>query len=155
MCIETLAHSRTARLMRIIKLMLTIRNSCVTGHRAQCTWKWKCTDVKQGSMNGDADDDNVPLIIWREDPHHDAAFSHSSGIFICIFGARCRFFTHTSFCTGCGASAGSVPSFIGRTVLSRGPVKRLAHSGSGLWAKVWRPQIYTDVEADICLQNMC
>lgn len=106
-------------------------------------------------MNGEADDDNVPFIIWREDPHHDVAFSHSSGIFVCIFGARCRFFMHTSFCTGCGESVGSVPSFIGRTVLSRGTVGRFAHAGSGPGARVWRPPTYTDVDVDICLQNMC
>lgn len=47
------------------------------------------TYMKQRTKNiGNATDDNVQLIIWREDSRHDAVSLVLSGILVCTFRAR-------------------------------------------------------------------
>lgn len=68
--------------------MLTIWNSYDKGHYAECTTymttrrnRNSYRDTKQETKNGDADDDNLQLILWREDPRYNAVSLVLSGTF--------------------------------------------------------------------------
>lgn len=98
--------------------------------------------MKQGPKNGDANHNNVELIIiWREDQRHNGVFSFCFYVCLRIWMVSLRrFFTHIYFVSVAASllEAGRGLSFVGSIVFSRGPVGRLPRDGSGPRAGVWR-----------------